>query len=126
MSAAIDTVNQFLKALESVNGYKPAINQFFTPDCVYENVGMSHSTGPAEGIAVLDGFAQGMGFASVIVEMREIIASGNVVMTERTDHLYDAAGRRLVSLRVMGVFEVRGKQIASWRDYFDSAPFAPK
>lgn len=126
MSAAVDTVNRFFKAWEPAQGYREAMTDFFTPDCVYENVGMTHSTGAAESIAILDGMAQQMGFASLIVEMREILASGNVVMTERIDHLYDVAGRRLMSLRVMGVLEVKGGKIEGWRDYFDTAAFAPK
>lgn len=126
MSAAIDTVNRFIKAWEPDHGYRAAMTEFFTPDCVYENVGMTYSTGAAESIAVIDAMSKQTGFASLMVEMREIIASGNVVMTERTDHLYDASGRRLVSLRVMGVFEIRGGKIAGWRDYFDTAAFAPK
>lgn len=126
MSAAIDTVNRFIKAWEPVHGYRSAITDYFTSDCVYENVGLTHSTGAAESISVIDAMSTQMGFASMIVEMREIVASGSIVMTERTDHLYDTSGRRLVTLRVMGVFEIKGGKIAGWRDYFDTAAFAPK
>ena len=49
--------------------------------------------------------------------VRAIAATGNTVMTERTDHLH--MGDHAIVLRVMGVFEVSNGKIAAWRDYFD-------
>lgn len=126
MNAAIETVNRFFKAWEPVNGYRAAIQEYFSPDCVYENVGLSNTTGPAEAIAFLDGFGQALSFASLVVEMRNQVTQGDLVLNERIDHLYTATGQRIVALRVMGTLEVRGGRIVAWRDYFDSAAFAPK
>ena len=125
MSKATEKVNAFLKAWEPAGGYRDTINSLFTPDCIYENVGVSVTTGPAEAIAFLDAFGEQLGFVSMIVEMRAMVDSGSTVMTERTDHLYDSAGRRIASLRVMGVFEIRDGKIAAWRDYFDSVALKP-
>ena len=122
---AIDVVSNFLKAWEPQNGYKAAINEYFTPDCVYENVGLSLTTGPAEAIGFLDAFAQQLGFASLTVQMRCIVANADLVLTERVDDLYDGSGRRIASLRVMGTFEIKGGRISAWRDYFDSAALNP-
>lgn len=120
MSAALDTVNRFLKAFEATDGYRAAVRDYFTADCVYENVGLSNTVGPADAIAFFDGFKQATGFSSLTVETRDEVANGQTVMNERVDHLYNASGQRLLSLRVMGVFEVRGNKIIAWRDYFDS------
>lgn len=125
MSANTDIVIRFLDAWEPNGGYTTAIREFFTPDCAYENVGVSNTVGPAEALAFLDGFAQQLGFASMKHEMHGIVGSGNVVMTERTDHLFDKAGRRFATLRVMGVFEIKDGRICVWRDYFDSKALAP-
>lgn len=125
MRQSTETVKRFLDAWGASKGYRNAIREFFTEDCVYENVGLSRTTGPSEAIDFLDGFAQQLGFASLMVDMRAITASGNVVMTERVDHLFDGTGRRLATLRVMGVFELRGDRICGWRDYFDPAALNP-
>lgn len=55
-------------------------------------------------------------------QVHHIAVHGNVVLTERTDDF--TYGEQLVSLPVMGTFEVRGGQIAKWRDYFDLAQFS--
>ena len=50
-----------------------------------------------------------------------IASRGNVVFTERVDHL-TVAGKE-VALPVAGVFEVRDGKIAAWRDYFDMGSY---
>lgn len=123
MRNATQIVTDFLKGWEPAFGYRTALDEYFTADCVYENVALTHSVGPAEAKALMEGFNAQMGFASLIVEMVSIVAAGNIVMTERVDHLCDADGKRVVTLRLMGVFEIRDGKIAAWRDYFDTVPF---
>jgi limonene-1,2-epoxide hydrolase len=48
------------------------------------------------------------------------VASDTVVMNERTDHI--TLNGRAVTLPITGVFEMRGGQIAAWREYFDLGP----
>jgi limonene-1,2-epoxide hydrolase len=126
MSAQTDLVTRFLKAWEPAYGFRKAMPEFLTADVEYENVGVTDTRGLEDAVTTIEGFVQGLGFASMMVQMRSMAASGNIVLTERVDDLYDAQGRRLASLRVMGVFEVRDGRIAAWRDYFDSAALAPK
>ena len=123
MRTPSDIVKDFLKACEPTFGYRAAISQYLSSDCAYENVGLTNTIGPAQASTLFDGFNSQMGFASLIIEMVGLVAAGNTVMTERIDHLDDAAGKRLLSLRVMGVFEVSGEKITAWRDYFDTVPF---
>lgn len=125
MSAA-ETVRAFIESWAKPHNLKAAMRQFMTPDCVYENVGLSKTTGPDDAIAFFDAFAAQLPFASIEVETLGLLAQGNKVMTERVDHILDAAGKRLASIRVMGAFELRGGKIAAWRDYFDTVPFASK
>ena len=54
-------------------------------------------------------------------EIRHIAARGNVVMTERVDNF--VVGHTRVSVPCMGIFELRGDQIAAWRDYWDRQQF---
>ena len=49
---------------------------------------------------------------------------GNKVLTERIDHVLDKDGNAIMSIRVMGIFELDGSKITAWRDYFDTAGLA--
>ena len=97
--------------LETILGY-------FTEDAVYHNIPMA----PAEGLAaireLLPMMLDGMEGIDFIVHRQ--VASGNLVMNERTDVMRRTNGGR-VELPVMGTFEVRDGRIAAWRDYFDLA-----
>ncbi|MBF6217988.1 nuclear transport factor 2 family protein [Nocardia abscessus] len=58
-------------------------------------------------------------FEAIDFDIHHQIASGNVVMNERTDTLRSAG--RETPLPVMGFFEVTDGAITTWRDYFDMA-----
>jgi limonene-1,2-epoxide hydrolase len=120
-----ETVLAFLKAWEPANGWKKAIRDYFTADCVYENVGLTNTTGIDASIAVLEAMAKQLPFVSLKVDMLGIAANGGTVMTERVDHLVAADGKTLASIRLMGVFDVQGGKIKGWRDYFDSRAVMP-
>jgi limonene-1,2-epoxide hydrolase len=123
MPTPSDTVTKFLQAWEPNFGYRAALREYLSDGCVYENVGLTNTTGVAAAEALMEGFNTQMGFTSMRVEILGQVAAGNTVMNERVDHLHDAQGKRLMSLRVMGVFDVRDGKIAAWRDYFDTVPF---
>jgi len=50
-------------------------------------------------------------------EIRNIVADGNIVMTERIDNFQ--VGDTRISVPCMGTFELRDGKIAAWRDYWD-------
>jgi limonene-1,2-epoxide hydrolase len=50
------------------------------------------------------------------IEIVNLAVAGNVVLTERIDHL--VFNGKAVDPRGMGVFEVAGDKITAWRDYF--------
>ena len=52
------------------------------------------------------------------VRSSHLAAAGDVVLTERIDHI--GSGDASFPVPVMGVFEVRDGKIARWRDYFDT------
>lgn len=93
----------------------------FTAQTVWENVGISKTTGFAEAKAFMDGFAQMYPIESGEVIVHHVASTGNVVLTERTDTFHDKDGKQIVSLQLMGIFEMDGDKILSWRDYFDTA-----
>lgn len=122
---AIETVQAFVDSWKQGRAaINASVHDYMTPDCVYENVGLSKTTGPEEAIAFFDQMATQMPLESITVAMLAIAAQGDEVLTERIDDIKAADGTTLVSLRVMGIFKLRGDKICEWRDYFDTAAFA--
>jgi limonene-1,2-epoxide hydrolase len=117
-----EVVTRFLARWDKPGGLDQAIRDCFTLDTVWENVGMATTTttGPDEAIALNAQLAQAMGFATIRVDNLAVAETGNKVLTERVDHMMDAAGQTLFSAPVMGIFEIEGGRIAAWRDYFDT------
>lgn len=56
---------------------------------------------------------------ALLWEIRNIVADGDIVMTERVD--YFIVGDKTVSVPCMRVFKLRDGRIAAWRDYWDSS-----
>jgi limonene-1,2-epoxide hydrolase len=54
---------------------------------------------------------------AVKLHLRNLVATGNVVIAERVDE-FEIAGRT-GRLPVVGVLEFRDGRIAAWRDYYD-------
>ena len=94
------------------------LTSYFTEDGVYHNIPMEPLKGHEAIRGFLTGFFAGVTFAEF--EFKNVVTSGDVVMTERVDH-FELNGTR-GGIPVMGIFELTpdGK-IAAWRDYFDMA-----
>jgi limonene-1,2-epoxide hydrolase len=113
----IEIVRRFCAVWSNVDPDK--IAEFFTDDAVYHNIPMDPLTGPDAIKSFIAGFA---GAAEQIeFRVRNIVADGDVVLTERVDVFVLPNGK--VELPVMGTFEVRDGKIAAWRDYFDMKQF---
>lgn len=102
---------------------KDSMRTYLTEDAVWENVGIARTVGIEEAIGCVDAFNDKAPFEYITVEMIHAATSGDAVLTERIDHFHAADGTILSSLRMMGVFELRGGKIAAWRDYYDTAGF---
>lgn len=96
------------------------LSAYFTDDGVYHNIPMA----PAEGREAIRQLLAGMGqmIGSIRFEIHRQVASGSLVMNERTDHI--TMGERNVALPVVGVFEIENGRIKAWRDYFDMGQFS--
>ena len=99
-----------------------SFRQYFTPATVWENVGLATTTGIDEALGLMESFE---GCETIRVEMVNISAAGNRVLTERVDTMVSPEGKDIMGIRLMGIFEVDGDKIAAWRDYFDTAVMAP-
>ena len=89
----------------------------FTEDAVYHSVPLTPIVGKAAITAWVQGFTE---VPPGRLEIRHQVASGDLVMNERTDSI-SLNGRR-VTLPICGVFEMDGGRIRAWREYFDLTP----
>lgn len=125
MPTAIETVQSFLAECETGDdAMAKAFRRYFTDSTVWENVGLATTTGIEEAVGFIRQFEANTGASAMRVDMLAIAAQGDMVLTERVDHLLKADGSAALSLRVMGVFEMKDGKIAVWRDYFDTAGMA--
>jgi limonene-1,2-epoxide hydrolase len=118
MPTPIETVTAFCAAFSKDHG-KSAVRQWFTPETVWVNEGVSVTTGIDEAIAALEAVEKSFGIKDAHFDMLAIAADGNRVLTERLDRFERADGSQIGAAMVMGIFEVEGDRIVAWRDYFD-------
>ena len=93
------------------------VRPLLADDVVYHNIGMAPSVGIDATVENLAG-QWAMFPATYEFEVRYAAAVGDVVLTERIDHI--GSGDTSFPVPVMGAFEVRDGKIARWRDYFDT------
>jgi limonene-1,2-epoxide hydrolase len=92
---------------------------YFSEDAVYHNIPVDPVVGKENIRATIAGFT--VGIDKIDFEVKQAVADGGVVLTERVDHFHTPG--KVISLPVMGVFEVADGKIAAWRDYFDLNQF---
>lgn len=105
------------------DGCCAAMREDFTDRTVWENVGLSLTTGAEEAITLMQQFRDQMGMDRLEIDILAAAGLGNSVLTERVDHLLRADGSIIASIRLMGTLEVADGKIVAWRDYFDTAGF---
>lgn len=96
-----------------------SLGSYFADDAIYHNIPMKPVNGRAAIEATLGGMKAMM--LSAGWEVRHQVASGDVVMNERTDRF--TVNGKTIAIPVMGVFELKDGKISAWRDYFDLAMF---
>jgi limonene-1,2-epoxide hydrolase len=108
-------VRQFIAAWERRDA--AFISGSFTEDAVYHAVPLT----PIVGKSAIEDWVTG--FADKPpgrLEVHHQIASGSVVMNERTDYI--TLNGVAVTLPICAVFEIENEKIRSWREYFDLTP----
>ncbi len=117
MSDAVGVVQKFCDLM--VERDAEALRDYFTEDAVYQNCGMPATTGADAIVANLAG-QFGMFPDSYEYLVKNISASGDVVLTERLDMIKGPDGT-VHGVPVMGTFVLEGGKITRWTDYWDTA-----
>ncbi|HSW11488.1 MAG TPA: limonene-1,2-epoxide hydrolase family protein [Solimonas sp.] len=113
-----EVVTDFLRALETQDHDRVAA--LLDPELEYTNVSLPTIHGGARVARLMrTALRRGTGFA---VQIHNIAADGDTVMTERTDIL--KLGPAHIGFWVCGTFRVEEGRIVLWRDYFDWLDFS--
>ena len=123
MADAVAVVEQFLSSMTSHEGTVEAVTTLTSEDMVWSNTGLPDAAGREQVMAFLEAMNTGMGAVGIQIDVLNIAARGDIVLTERVDRFLNADGKEFLSVDVMGTFEVRDGRICAWRDYFDLAGF---
>jgi len=114
MSDAIDLIRRFCDDWGK-GADADVIIDYFTDDAIYHNMPIDAVVGKEAIKATFAMFTTGV--KSIEFRVLNIVADGNIVLTERVDIFEMEKGA--IELPVMGTFELRDGKIAKWRDYFD-------
>lgn len=120
-----DPLDEVLAFFRESSGSKEdmmsAMQSRFTAETLWENVGVATTVGLDQANQFVEGFLARIAFERCEVVVHHAAATGNVVLTERSDIFYGPDGQEMLSLRLMGALEMDGSHIVAWRDYFDTS-----
>lgn len=115
-------VENFLNAtVATPEGFWNSFDAYFDDTTIWENVGVSRTVGPKEAANFARAFP--VQFDHMRIDDLVISSVGSRVYAERLDHFCKSDGTIILTVRALGVFEVKDGKIAHWRDYFDTAGF---
>ncbi len=117
MPEPIDVVTNFCATWSKLD--LDDMMRYFSDDAVYHNIPVDPVRGRDDIRTTIATFTTG--WDRVDFAIRNILADGRFVMTERVDRFFSS--ERVVELPVMGIFEVDDGLITAWRDYFDINQF---
>jgi len=124
-STPIETVTTFLRSWNNgIDAVRQSLYDYLTPDCVWENVGMTRTVGPKAADECFFSFAPMQNCSRIDVRILAISAQGDTVLTERDERVIGKDGRETLGVRSMGAFVVKNGKFTEWRDYFMPVPFA--
>ncbi|TXI52858.1 MAG: hypothetical protein E6Q57_04390 [Mycobacterium sp.] len=114
-------VRAFLKGMEQPISLVPEhLRNSMTPDAVWGNTGFPPAVGLDDIAAKHEMSGEVFGDYVLTAEILHIAEGPDgIVFTERMDVGRSQAGEELLTVPVVGVFEVRDGKIARWTDYFD-------
>jgi limonene-1,2-epoxide hydrolase len=120
---ALAVVQEYLNAIGPTSeDFWRSFDTFFDEATIWENVGVSRTVGRDEAISFARAFP--VKFDHMRIEGLTLAGAGNRVYAERLDHFCMRDGAIIFTVRALGVFEIKGRKIVHWRDYFDTAGFA--
>ena len=104
----IEAITTFLRSWNNgIDAIHQSLNDYLTPHCVWENVGMTRTVGPQAADECFFSFAPTQDCSRIDVRILAISAQGDTVLTERDERVIGKDGRETLAVRSMGVFVVK-------------------
>jgi limonene-1,2-epoxide hydrolase len=125
MSNPESVVRAFFKELGQGGGLLSAVERHMADDCRWDNSGLPSAMNKKEILGMMRSFVDGYALDKLVVDIVELGVAGDVVLTERVDHMDTADGKRLLSFPLAGTLTVKNGKIVRWTDYFDPRPLLP-
>ncbi len=113
MATPADVVRQLCSGIDRKD--LAAVGALLDDEVVYHNIGSEPAVGRDATLAAL-AFQFDM-FEPIAFRIRNLVADGDIVLTERVDEV--TANGITAPVPVMGAFEIHDGRIVAWRDYFD-------
>ncbi len=105
---------------ESFDATLAAFAGLLAEDARWEQSALPTTTSRDEALNLMRGFQAQLGLDTIGVDLLHIAEAGDVVLTERVDHLRNADGEVIASFPVCGVLEFNADgQVSAWRETFD-------
>lgn len=101
-----------------------SFDNVMAPACRWEQRPMIVTNTRLQAVRFLRVSRRVLGLATIEVELSSLASVGNIVLTERVDHLLRSDRTVIASAPVAGVLEFEGNQIVAWREYFNAVGFA--
>jgi len=98
-----------------------SFTDIMTEDCPWVQEPLATTKGPVEAIKFMDKSRRFLRLDTIEVEVLSIATNGDIVFSERIDHLYTASGKSIASVPVTGVMQFQGERLNHWREYFDAS-----
>jgi limonene-1,2-epoxide hydrolase len=98
----------------------------FDPACDWDQRPMWRTHSVDSALSFLRLARRALRLDTIDVELLSIAVNGDVVHTQRVDHLRRGDGSLIVSAPVAGVLTYRGHRIVVWKEYFDPTVMGAK
>ncbi|MDB5970320.1 MAG: hypothetical protein JWQ90_2770 [Hydrocarboniphaga sp.] len=118
-------VRAFFAELGKGGALISAVQRYMADDCRWDNSGLPSADCKQAILAMMQGFIDSYQLHALVVDVLALGVGGDVVLTERVDHMDTADGTRLLSFPLAGTLTVRDGLIVRWSDYFDPRPLLP-
>jgi limonene-1,2-epoxide hydrolase len=115
-------VRAFFLGLEN-EGALPTLERWLHPEAIWQNTGFPDAAGKEQIVHLAKRFLEANPAPLARIEILQLAGEGEVVLTERIDHVLNDDRSLSHSCKIMGAFEVRDGLVSRWSDYFNPSDF---
>ena len=108
---------------KSADEVSASLKDFIGDECIWRQSGVQDCKGPEEAIALMRLAREFAGVETIRVDLLNLVAEGDIVISERVDIVKKADGSVISELPVVGVMEIKNGKLCRWSEYFNPSDF---